>query len=407
MEFNLDEMSVEELDALLAAVQAKLEELAGEGEEREEGEALPAEIAELVEGLSDDLDELEKLVDQVEGRKAAISAKAEKRAALIGKLARREAGKEVRTFEEKTQEDRKMFAIDSKEYRNAWLKKLQGKELDAQERDAMTASAAIPKMTMNEIVGKLELNPLIAAVDVTHFPNNVTYPAENSIGEASWVGMGSASTDSADSLQAITLGAYKLIKTVSITADVRAMSVDAFEEWLVARLANKIEKAIDAGILNGGGSTSGECLGIIMSKATQDGTYTKAAMKWKDLTEIMGKLPGQYHPNATFVMPPALFFGEVLGMVDSQNNRVVVNDPQEPRKYNILGFPAIIDGNAGTEELYFGDLKAYKLNLAKGVEVRKSEEAAFRTGSAVYRAMCLADGKLADASAIVRYIATT
>ena len=106
-------------------------------------------------------------------------------------------------------------------------------------------------------------------------------------------------------------------------------------------------------------------------------------------------------------MSPTLFFGQVLGMVDSQNNRVVVNDPQEPRKYNVLGFPAIIDGNCGSEELLFGDLKAYKLNLAKGIEVKKCEEAAFRTGSAVYRAMTLADGKLADASAIVRYIATT
>ena len=411
MEFNLDEMSVEELDALLAAVQAKLEQLAGEGEEREEGEEapaeLPAEVAEIVEGLSDDLDELEKLIDQVEGRKAEISRKAEKRNALISKLAKREAGKKVRTFEEKAQEERKMFTRDSKEYRSAWLKKLQGKELNAEERDAMTASAAIPTQTMNQIVGKLELNPLIAAVDVTHFPNNVTYPAESSIADASWVAMNSASTDSADVIAAVTLSAYKLIKTVSITADVKAMSVDAFEEWLVARLANKIEKAIDAGILNGGGSTSGECLGIKETKAEQDGTYTTAAMKWKDLTKIMGSLPGQYHPNATFVMPPALFFGEVLGMTDSQGNRVVVNDPQEHRKYNILGYPVIVDGNAATDEVYFGDLKAYKFNFAADIEVTSSDETDFRYGNRVWRAMTLADGKLADPNAIVRYIRAT
>ena len=411
MEFNLDEMSVEELDALLMAVQAKLEQLADEGEEREEGEEpaeeLPAEVAELVEGLSDDLDELEQLVEEVEGRKAAISKKAEKRAALIGKLARREAGKKVRTFEEKAQEERKMYTKDSKEYRSAWLKKLQGKELDAEERAAMTASAAIPTETMNQIVGKMELNPLIAAVDVTHFPNNVTYPAESSIADASWIPMANASTDSADAIAAVTLSAYKLIKTVSITADVRAMSVDAFEEWLVARLANKIEKAIDNGILNGGGSTSGECLGIIATKRTQDGTYTKAAMKWDDLTKIMGKLPGQYHPNATFVMPPALFFGEVLGMKDSTGNRVVVNDPQEPRKYNILGFPVIVDGNAATDEVYFGDLKAYKFNFAADIEVTSSDETDFRYGNRVWRAMTLADGKLADPNAIVRYIRAT
>ena len=133
----------------------------------------------------------------------------------------------------------------------------------------------------------------------------------------------------------------------------------------------------------------------------------KAGMKWKDLTKIMGALPGQYHPNASFVMPPALFFEEVLGMTDSQNNRVVVNDPQEPRKYNVLGYPVIIDANAGTDEVYFGDLKAYKFNFASDIEVSSSDEVDFRVGSRVWRALALADGKLADTNAIVRYIRAT
>jgi len=407
MEFNLDEMSVEELDELLKKIQAKLEQLAQPEEEREEGEE-GEEKPEGLDELSDDLDELEQLIEDIEGRKATITAKAEKRAALIRKIASGEKGKTVRKFEPvENKEERKMYEPNSKEYRAAWLKKLQGKELNAEERTAMTASAAIPTETMNQIVHKLELNPLIAAVDVTHFPNKVTYPAESSVAEASWIEMGSASTDSADAIAAVTLGAYKLIKTVSIDADVKAMSIDAFETWLVERLANKMEKAIDAGILNGGGSTSGECLGIKVSKSTQDGTYTAAGMKWKDLTKIMGALPGQYHPNASFVMPPALFFEEVLGMTDSQNNRVVVNDPQEPRKYNVLGYPVIIDANAGTDEVYFGDLKAYKFNFASDIEVSSSDEVDFRVGSRVWRALALADGKLADTNAIVRYIRAT
>ena len=69
--------------------------------------------------------------------------------------------------------------------------------------------------------------------------------------------------------------------------------------------------------------------------------------------------------------------------------------------------PNASDANAGTDDVFFGDFKAYKLNLAKGVEVKKSEEAAFRTGSAVYRAMTLADGKLGDTNAIVWCVATT
>jgi len=365
---------------------------------------IPAEErdAMTVEEIEERADELEAIKAELNAREEAAKAAEEKRQ----EVAESRLDPVIKEFvEEKKMENR--FAIDSPEYRDAFLRNLQGKEITAEERAAVTATAAIPTQTMNEIVGKLELNPLLAAVDLTQIPGYVTYPAENSINEAAWVAMGNAATDSADSIQAVQLGAYKLIKTVEITADVEAMSIDAFESWLVARLANKIEKALDSAILNGGGADSSMATGIKVTKSAQDGTFTRAGITWKQLTEVMGKLAPQYHANASFCMSPSLFFGKVLGMVDSQNNRVVVNDPQEPRKYNILGFPAIIDGNAGTEELYFGDFKAYKLNLAKGIEVKKSEEAAFRTGSAVYRAMTLADGKLADANAIVRYIATT
>ena len=352
-------------------------------------------------------EELEERANELEAIKAELKAREERAAAEEALRQEVAAGKDPVVREFNMEEKKMNYEINSPEYREAFLKDLQGKELTAEERAAVTATAAIPTKTMNEIVGKLELNPLLAAVDLTQIPGYVTYPAENSINEAAWVAMGNAATDSADSIQAVQLGAYKLIKTVEITADVEAMSIDAFESWLVARLANKIEKALDSAILNGGGADSSMATGIKVTKSAQDGTFTRAGITWKQLTEIMGKLAPQYHANASFCMSPTLFFGKVLGMVDSQNNRVVVNDPQEPRKYNILGFPAIIDGNAGTEELYFGDFKAYKLNLAKGIEVKKSEEAAFRTGSAVYRAMTLADGKLADANAIVRYIATT
>jgi HK97 family phage major capsid protein len=379
------------------------------------GEQLEARKAELIAGMTDPETRDGLSAEDLEGRKAeieAIDAETESRvkAAQAAEELRQEVAEGhdpvVKTFE-KT-EDRKMtYEINSPEYRDAFLRNLQGKELTAEERTAVVGTAAIPTQTMNEIVHKLELNPLIAAVDLTQIPGYVTYPAEGTVNNAAWVDMGTAATDAADTLTSITLGAYKLIKTVEITADVDAMSVDAFEAWLVARLVNKIEKALDAGILNGGGSTSGECLGIKTSKSTADYKYTKAAMNWKDLTAIIGALPGQYHNEASFVMPPALFYGEVLGMVDSTNNRVVVMDPQSPRKYNILGFPAIIDGNAATDEVYFGDLKAYKMNLAKAIEVKKSEEAEFRKGSMVYRAMTLADGKLADVNAIVRAIRST
>jgi len=350
-------------------------------------------------------EELEERANELEAITAELEARA-KAAAEAEELRQEVAEGHDPVVKEFIVEEKKMnFEVSSPEYREAFLKNLQGKELTAEERAAVTATAAIPTITMNEIVHKLELNPLIAAVDVTNIPGYVTYPVESSVAEASWVAMGTASEDSADTLTSITLGAYKLIKTVEITADVEAMAIDAFESWLVSRLANKIEKALDAGIINGLGTT--QATGILTVKTQADLTFTRAKMKWEQLAAIPGKIGGQYLNGASFVMSPDLFFGKVLGMVDSSGARVAVLDPQGPAKYNVLGFPCIIDGNITSEDILFGDLKAYKLNFAKAVEVKRSEEAAFRTGSAVYRAMCLADGNLADVNAIVRCVATT
>ena len=379
---KFDEMNVEQLEARQA-------ELAG----------LPTDDV-ATEELEERANELEAIKAELEAREQAAKEAEEKRQ----EVAESRQDPVIKEFvEEKKMEER--FAVNSPEYREAFLRKLQGKEITAEERAAVTATAAIPTQTMNEIVHRLELNPMIAAVDMTQIPGYVTYPAESSINNAAWVDMDTAATDSADALQAVTLGAYKLIKTVEISADVDAMSIDAFEAWLVKKLVNKIEKALDAGILVGTGVT--QATGIATTKETADGTFKRSGIKWGDICGIMGALKGEYHPNASFVMNPTLFFGKVLGMTDTAGQRVVVNEPQADRKFNLLGYPVIVDGNCGAEDIFFGDLSAYKLNLAKAIEVKRSEEAEFRKGAAVYRAMTLADGKLADVNAIVRYVATT
>ena len=381
---NFAEMNGEQL-------RARLEELLAETSE-EKRDALDNDA------LEERINEIEAVQAEIEARKEAAAREARDAAEAV-KLDGKPIIEEVRKMN---------FEINSPEYREAFLKDLQGKELTPEERTAVSGAAhVIPTVTMNEIISKLELNPLIAAVDLTNIPGYVKYPAEGTCNEADWVAMGSAATDSEDTMTSVQLGAYKLIKTLEITADIEAMSIDAFEGWLVARLVNKIEKALDSAIINGGGVNSSMAEGIKKTKTTNDGTFTRAGMTWAQLTGIMAKLPGEYHTNANFVMRPQLFFSKILGMVDSTNNRVVVLDPQNPRKYNILGYPCILDANAGTDDVFFGDFKAYKMNLAKGIEVRKSEEAAFRTGSAVYRAMTLADGKLADTNAIVWCVATT
>lgn len=369
-------MRIDEINARLAAIAAEVDTATGEALT-----ALEREVSELTA-------ERQQILDEVQTRQQLRSNIA---AGIV-------TGTIIEHNEEENNMENRTFAIDSVEYREAFLMGLQGRELNAEQRAAVTASAAIPTQTMNEIVGKLELAPIINAVDVTYIPGNVTYPVEGTVAAASWVAMGTAATDSGDTISAVTLGAYKLIKTVEITADVAAMSVDAFETWLVNRLANKIQRAVATAIMSGSGSSQATGL----SSLTAAGTYTKAGITYSDVMAIIAGLPSEYAAGASFVMSRATFFGNVLNIQDTAKHPIVVADAQAPAKFNILGFPVIIEDAAGTD-IYFGDLKeGYKFNFAKAPVVDRDESVAFRSGSTVYRAMALADGK-PTGKGVVRY----
>ena len=348
-----------------------------------------------VDALDEETRTLTEEYSKLEERQKA----AETRKAILSNVVT--SGTEIRKAVTNEPED---FSADSPAYRRAFLKDLKGETLTVEERTAMTASAAIPTQTMNKIIGRLKEYPIISAIEVMHIPSNVSMPVESAVNDASWVAMGTASTDSKDALATVTLTAYKLIKTVEITADVAAMAIDAFEDWLVSRLVNKINKAMAIAIIQGTGSS--QATGVITTISTATGTFTKAGMTYKDLMKIIASLPTEYSYNASFVMPRKVFYEEVIGMEDTTGQPVVVADAQAPGKFNILGYPVIIEDSctaSGVDNVLFGDFFEYKWNFAQDIEVAQDKSVGFRTGSTVYRAMCLADGKLADTNAIVRY----
>lgn len=278
---------------------------------------------------------------------------------------------------------------------------LQGRELTAEQRTAVSASAVIPTQTLNQIVAYLDESPILSRIDMTYIPGNVTIPVEGTNSDAAWVAMGTAATDRADTMTSISLAAYKLIKTVEITADVEAMAIDAFEGWLVNSLAVKLEKALDAAVFNGSGTN--QATGICTTISSATGTFTKAKATYADLIKIIAALPSGPARNAVFAMPRTLFFTDVIGIVDTTGQPVCHNDVESPAKYNILGYHVVLDDNVPTDNILFGDFSAYKMNIAKAPAVTSDDSVAFRTGSRVYRAMALADGKLATADAFVRY----
>jgi len=331
---------------------------------------------------------LEAELDALTARKAELKAEAERRAEEAREVSAG-SGKEIRTFEE---EDKKMsYEVNTPEYRTAWLKSLQHNALTEEERAALVhGDYAIPTETLNKVYGKMELYPLLNAIDVMHVPGYVNFPVEKVTNPANVVAMGTAANDSADELAQVSLNAYKIIKTLEITADVAAMAIPAFESWLVDRLANKIFRKVTNLVAAGTGTNQPTGLNTISATGN---TYTAAGITYADVLAIIAKLPSEYLPGASFVVSRATFFQGILGIKTTDGQPIVVADRQAPAKYNVLGFPVIIEDDLG-DDIVFGDLKeGYVFNFGKDVTVERDESVGFRTGSVVFRGMALGDGK--------------
>jgi HK97 family phage major capsid protein len=294
-----------------------------------------------------------------------------------------------------------MDQVGSMEYRNAFLKKLQGKDLTMQENAIVTASGAIPTQTMNKIIEKMEhVAPLLSKIDLSFIPSYLSVPVDDTVNDASWVAMGTASSDSADSVTTISLSAYKLIKTIEIGADASVMAIDSFEAYLVNKLAKKMAKALENAVINGTGSS--QPTGLLKSGLiTNTGTYTKAGMTYTDILAIIADLPDHgYRAGASLIMPSALYYSDVLPALTDKGSGL---DVQAAEAMKVLGYDVILCDRVAEGTVIFGNLENYVMNIADGVKIESDKSVAFRSGSTVYRAMALVDGKVANIAAFNVY----
>ena len=376
---NIEEMTMEDIQTRMQAIN---EELKGEC----------------------DIDALTAEVEALQAREADIKEKAEKRSALIQRITAGEEGSVVERHEEKEKimEERKMTP-ETVEYRDAYMKRLMGKQLTIEERTALTDAAdIIPTETLNKIYGKLEENPLIRELDTLRIPGYVQVPVAKTVNDASWIAIASASTDSADVIDSVALTAKKLIKTIEITADIQAMAIPAFQNWLVTKLAQKMEAAICAAVMNGAGNTTTP-EGILHAVT---GSSQIVTMSVGALATMMGTVKTPYHNDAVFVMTPATFFGKIVPLANDSNGVVVMNGLE----YRLLGHKVVLDANANciakgesttpSEHILFGSInKGYVWNYGEGISIEADQSVAFRSGSTVYRAMALCDGAVVDPDA--------
>ena len=375
------------------------------------GEQLQARMDELIAETSEekrdalDNDELEARITEMEALKAEI----EKRKAAAAEEARKAeeaAQMKGKPIIEK-QEERNMFDVKTAEYRDMWLRNLQGNLNEEEVRAyASNSTNAVPTLVSDKFFEKMKkLAPMLSEITLLRVAGNIKFVAEGTRNTATAKHTeNSALSASADTTVSVTLGGFEFMKVIQISRTAKLMSIDAFENWLVNMLAGDIARAIDNYIIND--STNGIAALVWTSNTNQ---IVNASYTYGKVCDLIALLPAAYDAEAKFLTNKATLYGTLAQIVDSAGRPIFVPDTVTGIGGRLMGYPVVVDDYVSTanKALYLGKWTDVVGNLSEDIHVDADESAGFTSNSIMYRGIAVFDSKPAKGDAIVRLVSTT
>ena len=259
-----------------------------------------------------------------------------------------------------------------------------------------------------------QANPTVFS---TSSGENLAVPRATAYGTAKWTAEGGTISASDPTVNAVTLGAYKVGVLVQLSSELLADEGFDVAGFIASEAGMLIGVAVDAAYVAGTGTTqptgfSGAAT-VAVQAATSTGSLvglpTSGSITGADvLVELYHSIIPQYRPRASWIMhdqtvkivrklkdttgqylwQPAL----VAGQPDTVLGRPVYPDPNMPQ-VTAASKPVIA----------FGDFKGYAIRDVTPLRFERSSEFAFGTDLISFRALYRTDGQLLDTSAIKTY----
>ena len=374
------------------------------------GEQLAARLAELTDETGEekrdalDNDALEARIEEME----AIKAEIESRRAAAAEEARKAEEMARKTgdtiIEERTE---KPMELKSVEYRDLWLKNLQG-NLNEEEKRAYSAAGtnAVPTIVSDKMFEKMKkLAPMLSEITLLRVAGNVKFVAEGTRNTAAKHTENSAVTAAEDTTVSVSLGGFEFMKIIQISRTAKLMAIDAFEGWLVEMLAGDIARAIDNYILN---DASNGIAAITYTTGTNQILNTEG-YTYANVCDLIALLPAAYDAEAKFLVNKKTLWGSIAQIEDSTGRPIFVPDTVTGVGGRLMGYPVVVDDYVTNDNdaLYLGKWTDVVGNLPEDIHVDTDESAGFTANSIMYRGIAVFDSKPAKGDAIVRLVSTT
>ena len=368
-------------------------------------ETRKAEITAMLDDKDLDIDKLEELdkeVDALEQRKLDIEKDVEVRKALLDKVAKAEDAEVIEIANSKHIEERnKMETIKydntSVEFRNAFLKNLMGKELTEVEERAFlhtTANpgAVIPKELENKIYSNMEeQHPILADVNVLRTGTVISIVKHTAIvaGDAAKKGEGVANDDEQNTFVNVTLAGNKFTKHVDLSYELDAMSIPAFEQYLVQEIGARLGAAMARDIV--------AQIKTDVAAANKFEAATPGTLALEDFLKGLGQLKGA---GKVYVYTNNTTLYNNIAAVEGDAGRVsFVGNFQDGVAATLLGKGIKEEDAVADGELLILDPKQFTWNEVRGITFEQDRD--IKKGVRTIAGHAIAEGTLTNDKAAV------
>lgn len=319
-----------------------------------------------------DLDALETELGELTEERSSLHANIEKRNKMIEGIANMSDAPVIEAFKQEERNSMSVeYGVDSKEYRNAYLKNLLGEKLTEVEERAFThttanTGAVIPTELENRIYSNMEeAHPILKDVNVLRsgavlsFAKHVTIDA----GDAKQVAEGVANDDEENSFVNVTLNGKDFSKHIDISYRLGKMAVPAFEQYLIEEISARI-----------GSAMADDIVAQIRKDAHADNKFATAAadLDIKDVLKAFGKLKGTkkvfiYANNDTL-------YNSIAGMEGVEGRLSFVPTPQDAIDARLLGKGIKEEDAVPAGEILIVDPSQFNYNVVQDVMIERAND---------------------------------
>ena len=344
------------------------------------GAELDSTLSEIRSRMNDadaDLENFNEAMDWINERRSALEAEETRRREIRSRIA---AGSGVTLRSVNAGAPARVYGTDSPEYRSAFLKTMMDQELTREERTAIDyvatttdatygAGNVLPRQMLNRIWDLIDDQHAILGDISLYRTGTILEVAKRtaiSQGDAATVSENAANDDEVNTFAKVTLSGKDFSKHVNISYAMAKMSIDAFEEFLTAEIADRLGAALAADVVAQIGTDFDST-----NNAVTTGTAKKLA--FAEVAQAMGTLKNA-NGQAVVYATRATIYNYLVGMVDTTGRPIFQMNAQNGAEGTLIGCPVKVEDAVAANVLYIGYPKQVVGNMIQDIMVESDKD---------------------------------